>query len=147
MKGSNMLKAMPSPAGTNLAGLYLAVRNDFGAAYDSAEGENRGAEGLSPDAIAKLLEFLKGKVLDEDLAEIGLLLDKNKDGSGSDLGVDEPTSEHRDLHHPKDRFGQDHLIRRRIAEARQRKIAADSSARADFEKQNGIASRRIRVLG
>lgn len=157
-----MLKAMPSPSGYNRARLYLIPRSNNVAAYDAATvpfidpddaGMDADIDGLSEDAIAKLMEFLKGKVSDEDLVEIEALLGKNKSDS---LGQDDPSSTVRDLPNPKDRheqdpnpkrFGQDQMLRRRIAAARQRKMAADSNDREAFEKANGIPHSRIRNLG
>jgi hypothetical protein len=158
-----MLRAMPSPTGRNRAGLYV-IRTGVAAAYDAAprqldpmvdpmDAGMDGVEGLSADACEKLLEFLRGKVSSEDLAEIEALFTKNK---SSDLGQDDPTSTVRDLPNPKDRhddpnpkdrFGQDRMLRRRVAEASQRQMAADSKDREAFEKANGIPRSRIRNLG
>lgn len=49
---------MPSPRGTNRAGLFL--HSNPRGAYDAA---------LPNDAVAELLTFLKGKLSDEDFSE------------------------------------------------------------------------------
>lgn len=59
---------MPSPRGTNHARLFLAQTfPGAGAAYDAAAG-------LDPDAQAKLLEILTGKLSDEDMAAVKAML-------------------------------------------------------------------------
>jgi hypothetical protein len=144
-----MLKAMPSPSGSNRAGLYI-IRNDFGAAYDSVpvfvdplDAGMDGVEGLSADACEKLLEFLRGKVSSEDLAEIEALFTKNKN---DDLGQDDPPPVKGMPQTGGKIYGEDKL-RKLISDARRRQMATDSKDREAFEKANGIPRFRIRNLG
>lgn len=66
-----MLKAMPSPKGTNLDRRFIIDRSRPSAAYDAA---------LSDESALKLLEFLRGKLSDEDLSDFCKL-------AGVDAGV------------------------------------------------------------
>jgi hypothetical protein len=60
-----MLKAMPSPSGTNIEGLYI---RDCGpsAAYDAARDDE--------NMPAKILEFLAGKLSPQDMSQLKTLL-------------------------------------------------------------------------
>lgn len=60
-----MLKPMPSPHGTNHARRFIAERGARGA-YDAAPGLSD--SDLSDEAALRLLEFLRGKLSDDDLA-------------------------------------------------------------------------------
>ena len=75
-----MLKAMPSPSGTNYENLFI---NDRGpsAAYDAAP---EGGEAVSASAAAKLEEFARGKMNGPDYAQFMQLLKSFSGGVSAD---------------------------------------------------------------
>ena len=91
-----MLKAMPSPSGTNYEGLYIPDRGPS-AAYDSADpddnGENSGAP-MSATAAMKIQEFCKGKLSGSDLSALVQLLE-SLSGAGFSADEDAETEEER----------------------------------------------------
>lgn len=101
-----MRVTMPSPAGTNLAGLFID-RPRTGAAYD---------EKLPDEAAAALHEFLKDKLNPEDLArfcelagiDAGQAADEDDGGLEPIKGLPEPGGT---------KFGQD-SARSRVSRAR-----------------------------
>jgi len=97
-----MRRPMPSPRGTNHAGLFLA--NNPRGAYDAA---------LPEDAGVKLLTFLQGKLSDADLAEFCKM-------AGIDQGItmDEPGS-FTGMPRPGGGFGQDARYRRPMTSVHQ----------------------------
>jgi hypothetical protein len=107
---------MPSPRGTNHAGLFLA--NNPRGAYDAA---------LPEDAGVKLLTFLQGKLSDADLAEFCKM-------AGIDQGItmDEPGS-FPGMPRPGGGFGQDARYRRPMT----------SAQTADFAKRYPHAARIV----
>jgi hypothetical protein len=77
-----MRTPMPSPNGTNHALLFV---NTPGAAYDAAPviDGNRKLGGLSGKGYTRLMEFLTGKLEDDDMFELHRLLEG--------IGGDKPT--------------------------------------------------------
>ena len=107
-----MLKAMPSPLGTNHEGLYI---RDCGpsAAYDSLAKRRFAHDGtgteldhedflgvngekVPPASVVKILDFLTGKMGDEDMSQFKSLLQSSSDmGTGSGADEDAETEEER----------------------------------------------------
>lgn len=106
---------MPSPRGTNHAGLYL-VTNPRGA-YDAALSEESGAE---------LYAFLQGKLSEDDLAAFCKLA-----GIDAGLGMDEPEPFMGMPQPGGGKFGQDARYRRPMT----------SAQKADFDKRFPNAAR------
>jgi hypothetical protein len=65
---NQMLKAMPSPSGTNYEKLFLPDRGPS-AAYDAAPDDETGVQ-----MPARILEFLAGKLSGEDMSHLKSLL-------------------------------------------------------------------------
>jgi hypothetical protein len=109
---NQMLKAMPSPSGTNNEGLYIPDRGPS-AAYDSLAkrrfahdgtgteldhedflGEN--GEKIPPASVVKILDFLTGTMSDEDMSQFKSLLQSSSDmGTGSGADEDAETEQER----------------------------------------------------
>jgi hypothetical protein len=102
-----MRRPMPSPRGTNRAGLFL-VTNPRGA-YDAALSEASGAQ---------LVAFLTSKLSEEDLAEFCKLA-----GIDAGLGMDNPEPFNGMPRPGGGKFGQDARYRRPMTAAQEASFA------------------------